>query len=142
MRLVIEALPILLKAGAVGQLLVALLNLRIPHILGWRKDIETLPLLIQEVFHVHVWFISITLTIFAAVTWQFADVMAIDPVARWLACGIAGFWGIRTFIQVFYYSASHWSGKSAEFAVHVTLLIAYGGLAVTYGLAGFYRITP
>lgn len=128
-----DPLPILLKAGAAGQFLVALVNLSIARLLYWRKDIAAMPLLLREVFQVHVWFITITLMIFATVTWRFADGMRDDPAARWLAGGIAIFWGIRTVIQIGYYSPSHWRGKKRETAIHIILLIAYGGLALVYG---------
>lgn len=130
-----NTLTILLKIAAAGQLSVAALNLFLPRILHWRDDLAKLPLLIREVFQIHVWFISITLTIFSALTWQFAGQMNANPACRWLAGAISIFWGIRTVLQTTYYSSSHWRGDPGRTAVHIILLTAYGGLTVVYGLA-------
>src|ERR1043166_1175773 len=127
-------LDLLLKAAAAGQLCVAVLNLFLPRLLHWREDLTRLPLLMREVFHVHVWFISITLTIFAVMTWRFATEMSGNPACRWLAGAICAFWGIRTVLQMTYYSSSHWRGDTQRTAIHVILLCAYGGMAVVYGL--------
>jgi len=136
MKIHLPYLTHLLQAGAIGQFLVAGLNLRLPQLLRWESEIARLPVLLREVFQVHVWFISITLTIFATVTLRFAGELHSNPIGRWLACGIGLFWAIRTVIQVVYYSSTHWRGKSRETAIHLVLLAAYGGLAVVYLAAG------
>lgn len=53
----LSELPVLLKVVAIGQLTIAILNLFLVHILGWKEDLARLPLLLREVFHVHCWFI-------------------------------------------------------------------------------------
>jgi hypothetical protein len=135
MNLVLIWLPVLLRAAAVGQFCVALLNFRLVHLMGWKPDLDRLPLLVREVFHVHKWFISITLAIFAIFTWRFAGEMAVTPACRWLAGEIAAFWAIRTVIQFSYYSGTHWHGKAGQTAIHFLLLFAYGGLVVVYAAA-------
>ena len=66
----------LLQIAAVAQLAIALLNLFLVRLLDWKADLDRMPLLLREVFHVHCWFISITLGIFGVMTFQFADAMA------------------------------------------------------------------
>jgi hypothetical protein len=130
----------LLLAG-VGQCILALVNLNIIRILDWKSDVERMPLLIREVFHIHTWFISITLGIFAALTCRFSHEMALgnDPVCRWLACAMGLFWAIRTTLQVAYYSSSHWRGIPSRTAVHVFLLVVYSGWAVVYLTSGLKK---
>jgi hypothetical protein len=132
-----NAMEMALIGCAVIQIAVAVLNLFLVRILGWTSDLERMSLLPRQVFHVHVVFISMTLLIFGVLTVRFHDIMAggLDPVASWLAGGIALFWGIRTVMQVTYYSASHWRGKTALTIAHVSLLLAYGFLTVCYGVA-------
>ncbi|NNE90440.1 MAG: hypothetical protein HKN23_02230 [Verrucomicrobiales bacterium] len=129
----------ILIAAAVGQLLIAALNLRLDKILHWDKDLASLPKLLREVFVVHKWFITITLVIFGAITIRFAGDIATASyeMTRWFAAGVGIFWGIRTLIQWFYYSHDHWTGKPRETAIHWTLTICYGGCALTYLLAAF-----
>jgi hypothetical protein len=126
----------LLRLAAAAQLAVGLVNLCLVRLLGWKADLDRMPLLLREVFHVHCWFISITLGIFGVTTMRFADAMAAssNEPCRWLAACIGLFWGIRTVLQVTYYSSSHWRGRPVRTAIHVTLLATYGGLALLYSL--------
>src|ERR1051325_8729655 len=130
---------ILLRTVALLQLAVALLNLFLVPLLKWREALLRAPLLLREVFQVHAWFISITLTLFAAITFRFAGEFALrgNPVANWLAAGIGMFWLIRAVLQIAYYSASHWRGQIGRTIIHIALLFTYGGMAAVYLCAAF-----
>lgn len=127
--------------AAVGQFAIALLNLSLVRIMGWREDLARLPLLVRQVFHVHAWFVSITLVIFSALTWRFAHEIAagLAPVYRWIACAIGLFWSVRAIIQVIYYSSSHWRGIRSRTIAHLVLLLVYAGWAALYLTAGLRR---
>jgi len=128
-----------LKVAGAVQLGVAILNLALVRLLRWKEELSGLPLLMREVFQVHVWFISLTLTILGAMTLRFAESMAAraNPALTWLAAMIAIFWGLRVLIQIGYYDVSHWRGKTGRTIIHVLLLIIYGGMAVAYGIAAW-----
>lgn len=127
-------LEIILYTVAAAQLGVAVVNLFLVRLLGWRPDLERMPLLIREVFVVHAWFISVTLAIFGAVTMRFAPEFAAasHEVFRWLAAGIGFFWALRTVLQVTYYSSSHWKGRTDRTIIHILALATYGGFAAAY----------
>ena len=78
-----------LRAAAIAQFGIALLNLSLVRVMKWKPDLDRLPLLIREVFQVHLIFISVTVATFAVLTWRFAREMATGtiPVAVWLAAG-------------------------------------------------------
>ena len=80
-------LDLLLRAAALAQFAVAVLNLRLIRIMNWKDDLDRMPLLVREVFRVHCFFISLTLSIFAVLTLRFADDMAsaANPLSIWLA---------------------------------------------------------
>lgn len=124
----------LLQFAAALQLAIAVMNLFLVRLLHWKDDLARMPLLLREVFQVHAWFISVTLTIFAVMTWRFAQQMAgqADPACQWLAAGIGCFWAIRAVLQITYYSSSHWRGQPARLLAHVALLMIYGGFAGLY----------
>jgi len=85
-----SALDLALRAAAIAQFTVAILNLFLIRIMKWKPDLDRAPLLIREVFHIHVIFISITLSIFALLTWRFVHEIAgaANPLAIWLATAI------------------------------------------------------
>jgi hypothetical protein len=122
---------------AVGQAMIALLNFALPRIMHWERAIAAMPLLVRQVFEIHAWFISLTLAIFAVLTWRFPAELRTQPLGQWLAAGIAIFWGIRTVMQVAFYSAEHWRGQAARIAAHVILLFVYGGFTAVYAAAAF-----
>jgi hypothetical protein len=130
-------LELVLYVVAIAQLAVAVVNLFLVRLMGWREDLERMPLLIREVFVVHAWFISVTLAIFGAVTMRFAPEFAAasHEVFRWLAGGIGGFWALRTILQITYYSSTHWKGRTDRTIIHIVLLGTYGGLAAAYLVA-------
>jgi hypothetical protein len=135
----ITSLSTLLQTAAALQLAVALLNLFLVPLLKWKEALACAPLLLREVFHVHAWFISVTLTIFGLLTWRFAGELAIraNAISVWLATGIGIFWAIRTVLQVAYYSSSHWRGQLGRTIIHILLLFVYGGMAAIYLWAAF-----
>jgi len=137
-----SSLLFLLQSAAALQLGIAVMNLFLVRLLSWQEEVARMPLLVQEVFQVHAWFISITLGIFAAMTWRFAGEMAAGTnlVCRWLAGGIGLFWGIRAVLQATYYSSSHWRGQRGRTVAHAGLLIVYGGFAAVYLWAGLRAI--
>jgi hypothetical protein len=134
-------LEMLLRAAAAAQFGVAILNLALERILKWKPDLDRLPLLVREVFHIHSLFISITLTIFAVLTWRFAGdiASAANPLCIWLSASIGIFWAVRLTMQWTHYSASHWRGDAGRTLVHWMLTLGYGGLVAVYFAAAFWR---
>ena len=132
-------LVLLLQVVAVLQLGVTVLNFFLPKVLHWEQDLAALPLLLREVFHVHLWFISITCAIFGALTWRFAEDLAnhSSELCIWVAACIGMFWGIRTVIQLVYYSSSHWKGKPLLLLAHIGFTLGYSGLSAVYLIAAF-----
>ena len=132
-------MEIALSIAAAAQLAIAVLNLFLVRIMRWEEPVARMPQLVREVFHVHAWFITITLVIFGVVTIRFAGELAAgtNDLGRWLVCGIGLFWLIRWVMQFFFYSSSHWKGKRAETTVHIALVLTYGFFAGVYLLAAF-----
>ena len=127
-------LEFLLRLAALAQLGVVVLNLFLVRLMNWRRDLNAMPLLIREVFQIHIYFISITLAIFGVLTWRFArDIAtAAHSLSVWLAIGIGAFWAIRSVMQWTHYSAVHWRGDRVRTLIHWALFLGYGALAAIY----------
>jgi hypothetical protein len=132
---------LLLRTVAIAQFAIAILNLFLIRIMNWKPDLERGPRLIREVFHVHCIFISITLSIFAVLTWRFAGDIASrsNSLAMWLGAAIGLFWLARSIMQWSHYSATHWRGRPGRIAIHWTLFLGYGAFAAVYFTAVFWR---
>jgi hypothetical protein len=130
-----------LRVVALAQFAVAILNLFLIRMMKWKPDLERAPLIIREVFRIHVVFISITLSIFGALTWRFAHEIAhaASPLAIWLAVAIGLFWLVRSAMQWTHYSASHWRGDLLRTVIHWALFLGYGAMATVYLTAAFWR---
>lgn len=130
-----------LRAAACAQLGIALLNFSLVRLMRWKPDLDQLPLLIREVFNVHLVFISVTVATFAVLTWRFAGEIATgaDPAATWLAIAIGIFWAIRSIMQWTSYSSTHWRGDAIRTGLHWLLFLGYGAFAVVYLIAGLSR---
>ena len=136
-----SALDLVLRVAAIAQFAVAILNLFLICIMKWKPDLDRAPLLIREVFYIHVIFISITLSIFALLTWRFVHEIAgaANPLAIWLATAIGLFWIARSLMQWLHYSSSHWHGNAARTLIHWTLFLGYGAMGAIYLAAAFWR---
>jgi hypothetical protein len=134
MKILLTNLELLLRLAALAQLGVAILNLFLVRIMKWERDLVSAPLLIREVFQIHIYFISITLAIFGTLTWRFAAEIATasQPICVWLAIGIGAFWAVRSVMQWSHYSAVHWHGDKARTAIHWMLFVGYGAFAAVY----------
>src|ERR1700756_413426 len=130
----LTSLETALRAAAVAQFAVAILNLFLIRIMKWKPDLERAPLILHEVFRIHVVFISITLSIFAALTWRFAYEIAraSSPLTIWLAVAIGLFWLIRSAMQWLHYRANHWRGDALRTLIHWALFLGYGAMATVY----------
>ena len=127
-----------LQAAAIGQIALAIVNFFLPRLMSWEEELARLSRLPREVFHVHAWFVSITLALFGVLTWRFAEDFAsgASPLAKWLTTGIGIFWTIRLILQWTYYSASHWRGQGLRMVAHLVLTSIYFGWAAVYLLGG------
>ena len=136
-----DLLELGLRVAAVVQIAVATLNLALIRIMKWQPDLDRMPLLVREVFRIHCYFISVTLTIFGVITWRFAGEIAAaaSPIGIWLAVGIGAFWVIRSAMQWLHYSPIHWRGDTPRTLIHFALFFGYGALATVYLAAAFWR---
>jgi hypothetical protein len=128
-----------LRIAAIAQFAIAVINLSLVRLMNWRADLDRMPLLISEVFRVHVIFITATVGTFAILTWRFAAEIATrgSPIAVWLAAAIGVFWTTRSILQWTHYSRSHWRGDRTRTALHWLLFFGYGALGVGYLAAAF-----
>ena len=138
MKLLLDNLDSLLRLAALAQLGIVVLNLFLVRLMNWRPDLDAMPLLLREVFQIHMYFIAGTLALFGVLTWRFAGEIATaaHPLCVWLAIGIGAFWAIRSIMQWSHYSSVHWRGDRLRTVIHWTLFLGYAAFAAVYFTAG------
>ena len=134
-----HTLTMLLQVSAATQAVLAVANLFLVRMMGWKDCLNELPRLARQVFVVHCRFISATLATFASTTWLFATEIAggANASMTWFSFCIASFWTIRFVLQWTYYGRSHWMGRPWPTVVHFGCSIVYGSWSLVYWLAAF-----
>lgn len=124
----------------VGFATIALALLHVPfgvH-LKWREDAAKLTAVNRQVFHVHTFFLCLTLVMMGVLAGFFAPLLLErTPLARLVLLGHLVFWGTRLVFQWAVYSWEHWRGKRMETVVHVVFTGVWVYLTAVYGAAWF-----
>ncbi|MBX7058935.1 MAG: hypothetical protein K1X75_12785 [Leptospirales bacterium] len=120
-----------LYATGLLQIGLAFLHLYFARRFQWRQEAARLSRLNEQIFHVHTFFVCLTLILFGIWTLaQAADLAA--GKQRWLAGGISVFWFCRLAAQFFVYDSALWRGKRLETAVHVLFGLLWSYLTAVY----------
>jgi hypothetical protein len=91
-------------AGVI-QLLIAGANIFIPQKLGYGENLRKVTPIFRQIFIVHAVYIVWVLLAFSAICLFFAgDLARGTGLSRFLSGWMALFWGVRIFIQRFYYT--------------------------------------
>ena len=96
--------------------------------LEWRTDAARLTPVNRQIFHVHAFFICLTVAMMGALCLLFPQhLLARSALARLILIGLVTFWATRLVFQWFVYDASLWRGHRTNTLVHVafTLLWSY-----------------
>ncbi|MDZ4817092.1 MAG: hypothetical protein SGI71_12615 [Verrucomicrobiota bacterium] len=133
-----EYIEVIFRLVAVFQFILVILNLFLVPLFGWKQTLNTVPLLLKQVFYVHCWFLSFALFIFGVLTWCLSGQIIPGTEISRLICGlIAGFWTLRFILQFTYYSRLLWVGIPDRTLVHYMISFAYGGMACLYWYGAF-----
>ena len=85
---------------------IAAANIALPKKLNYRENLSHVTPMFRQVFVVHSVYIVAVVAALGYICLRFAAELAGDePLARFLALGLALFWGIRLVIHLFYYDA-------------------------------------
>lgn len=130
-------LPLLLRIAGIGLILLALVHIPIGKRLKWKEQGALLAPENESVFHVHTFFICVTLVLMGLPSCVAPEVfLEKSGMARWMAWLFCGFWLIRLYCQWFVYRPHLWRGKSLETAIHYLFTALWLALAVVFGLCG------
>lgn len=122
-------LPLCLQAAGALQLLVAAANFILPTILRYDENLAHVSRIIRQIFQVHALYIVLVLTGLGLVCLYLPRELLQPGLGRWLCGYLTFFWGLRAFIQFFYYDRAtredHPFGSILFGFVFVTLTVIF-----------------
>jgi hypothetical protein len=99
-------IPLLVFLGGLGQLILILASLAIPHVLRWREETAKLRPLTRQVFWTYAAYIWCTNLAFGLVSLWPEWLLDRSPLAGCVTGFIAAYWIGRVLIQLFYFDRS------------------------------------
>lgn len=122
-------LTLLLRISGLGLIVLSLAHAAFPARFRWREELARLSQLNREMFYVHAFFISLIVLMMGILAFFGTNYLVEpSPLARWVAIGLAMFWGARLVIQWFGYSRQLWKGKRFETCIHWLFALSWAFL--------------
>lgn len=104
-----DPLIIALYLAGIAHFGILIASATAPKALNWKVHLETLPLLLRQMFWVYGIFIVIMIITFGTITLTFAAELAEGaPLARAVCIMITVFWATRLLVQFFVFDAKPW----------------------------------
>ena len=110
-------------------------NVPLPGRLRVRERLAGVPRFVRQIFYVHWIYIVIVLGLFAALCFGFApDLAGASLLGRFLSGFMAGFWLLRSGLQIFYYDREvrrENRGMDMLYLASLAVLVVIFGIAAT-----------
>lgn len=121
-----------------GALLVALgaAHIFFPRYFNWHSELARLSLLTRQIFLVHCFFISFSVTLAGACTLFYTNaLLQSGTLGRVLLTGFFVFWLTRLAFQFFVYDPAIWRGRRFYTAMHVSFGVLWAYVVIVYAAA-------
>lgn len=122
------------QLNTIGCLLIllALIHIIFPKYFNWKEELNHLSLINKQVMQVHTFFIALTVLLMGILCVTSANEIITTSLGKKISFGFGIFWICRLLIQLFGYSSKLWKGKIFETTVHITFLILWSFLSLTF----------
>ena len=132
-----DLLAILLRIAGAGLLLLAVLHIPIGRQLGWKEDSKRLTPPNEAVFHVHTFFICLTVVMMGLpCLLEPAIFLAPSRAGAWISWSFTAFWACRLYFQWFVYPTALWRGKRLETRIHLVFTLIWLALTAVFAACG------
>ena len=124
-------------AAGVVQLVIAAANIFIPEKLSYGDNLKKVSPIFRQVFVVHALYIVWVLLAFAALCFLYPhELTGGHGMGRFMSGWMALFWGVRVFIQRFYYDED---AKKLNRPADIGFTLAFLYLAVVFAVAAMQK---
>lgn len=136
-----EILSVLLRLAGVGLIFLALIHIPIGKSLQWILEGKKLSPHNEQIFHVHTFFICLTLVLMGLPCVLAPRIFLVRSEAGlWLAGSFSAFWLIRLYFQFFVYRVDLWRGKRLETCLHWWFSFVWLALAALFAACVIFQI--
>jgi hypothetical protein len=108
-----------LKIIGILLMVLAFFHTFFPKYFNWKKELESLSLINNQMMYVHTFFVAVTVFLMGLLCFFCAADIINTSLGKQLSLGLFIFWGLRLLFQFFVYSPKLWKGKSFETAMHI-----------------------
>lgn len=118
----------------IGTLLIvlSLIHVVFPRYFNWKSELQHLSLINRQMMTVHTFFIALTVFLIGLLCVTSASELIETSLGRKISLGLAVFWTIRLFTQIFIYSPILWKGKTFETIVHILFTIFWAYMSLVF----------
>lgn len=86
---------------------------------NWRSELLNLSLINRQMMQTHTFFIALTVFLMGVLCLFCSEDLIQTDFGKKICFGLAVFWTLRFFFQLFIYSPKLWKGKRFETAMHI-----------------------
>lgn len=121
-----------LKITGILLMVLAFIHIIFPRYFKWKGELAGMTLINRQMMYVHTFFIALTVLLTGLLCLTSSYDLVHTQLGSRLALGLSLFWGMRLWIQFFYYSSALWKGKKLETTVHVLFSFLWTYLSITF----------
>ncbi|HUN15171.1 MAG TPA: hypothetical protein PK622_00085 [Saprospiraceae bacterium] len=99
---------------------------------NWKSELQHLSLINRQMMTVHTFFIALTVFLIGLLCVTSASELIETSLGKKISLGLAVFWTIRLFTQIFIYSPILWKGKAFETIIHILLAIFWAYMCLVF----------
>jgi len=106
------------KVAGIILIALALLHFIFPKYFNWKEDLKSISLINRQLLKVHTFFIALVVFFIGILCCFYTYELIETKFGKTISLGLAIFWLLRLFAQLFVYSKELWKGKLFETIIH------------------------
>ncbi|HEV8507469.1 MAG TPA: hypothetical protein VGQ53_18785 [Chitinophagaceae bacterium] len=121
-----------LKIIGVLLILLSAIHLFFPGYFNWKEELKPLSLINRQMMQIHAFFIALVVFGIGVLCLFFSRDLVHSRFGKNICLGLAIFWVIRLFFQLFIYSPKLWRGKRKETIIHIFFTCLWTYLSMVF----------
>ncbi len=129
-----------LKIIGILLIVLAIIHIGFAKYFKWKTDLSSMSLINRQMMQTHTFFIALTVLLMGILCFLGAKDLENTEFGRRISLGLAVFWTLRLFFQLFVYSPKLWKGKSFETSAHIIFTCFWTYISSVFWIVGLHLI--